>query len=129
LERVKLSDEMVIPSSELVVKPYWTSDGEVARSYKVFCHLLSPAKELLAQRDDFPLGGSRPTSTWERGEVIEDRYRLDLDRSAEPGRYELSLGMYDPETMERLPAYTAAGERVPNDRIVIGEIVVADISW
>jgi hypothetical protein len=129
LERVTLDAGLVIPGGTLVVRPTWTSDGQVERSYKVFCHVLSADKVLLAQRDDLPLGGARPTTTWRRGEVIEDRYRIDLDRYAEPGRYELSIGMYDAETMERLPVHTAAGERVLNDRIVLGEIVVANIVW
>jgi hypothetical protein len=129
LERVKLNTEMVIPSRKLVVKPHWTADGQVERNYKVFCHLLSADRQLLAQWDDVPVSGSRPTSTWQPGEMIEDRYTIHLDRDAEPGPYELSIGMYDPESMERLPAYSAAGERVRNDRIVLGEIVVADIEW
>jgi hypothetical protein len=31
--------------------------------------------------------------------------------------------------MERLPAYTATGERVLNDRIVLGVVEVANILW
>jgi hypothetical protein len=129
LQQVQLEAEMVIPGGDLVVKPHWTSDGQVERSYKVFCHLLSLDQALLAQRDDFPVGGSRPTSTWQEGEVIADRYKIDLDREAEPGRYELSIGIYNPETMERLPIYTTTGDRVLNDRIVLGAITVADIEW
>jgi hypothetical protein len=129
LERVTLNTDLVIPTGRLVIRPYWTSDGRVERSYKAFWHLLSSDRALLAQRDDLPLGGSRPTPTWQRGEVIEDRYTIDLGWDAEPGWYELSMGMYDAETMERLPAYTANGERVLNDRIVLGAIEVADIRW
>lgn len=129
LERVELNPEMVVPSRKLVVEPHWTSDGKVERSYKVFCHLLSADRKLLTQRDGFPLDGARPSSTWAQGELIEDRYTIKLDQDAEPGQYELSIGMYDPQTMERLPVYTSAGERVLNDRIVIGTITVADIRW
>jgi hypothetical protein len=129
LQRVTLDTDLVIPSSALIVRPYWTSDGQVEHSYKAFWHLLSADRELLAQRDDLPLGGSRPTPSWQPGEVIEDRYKIDLGRDAEPGHYELSLGMYDAETMERLPAYTATGERVLNDRIVLGVVEVANIAW
>jgi hypothetical protein len=32
--------------------------------------------------------------------------------------------MYDPETMERLAAYAADGERLPEDRIVVGSLHV-----
>ena len=36
----------------------------------------------------------------------------------------MSVGMYDAETMERLAAYTADGERLPGDRIVVGSLWV-----
>jgi hypothetical protein len=32
--------------------------------------------------------------------------------------------MYDPETMERLAAYAADGERLPEDRIMVGSLWV-----
>jgi hypothetical protein len=75
LERVTLSTELVIPSGKLVVRPYWTSDGQVERSYKAFWHLLSADRELLAQRDDLPLGGSRPPLAARRGDrgSLQDR--------------------------------------------------------
>ncbi|MGD2148106.1 MAG: hypothetical protein PVH41_15555, partial [Anaerolineae bacterium] len=69
------------------------------------------------------------TTTWEPGEVIEDRYKIEVGRGAEPGPYQLSLGMYDSETLERLPVVTDAGERVLNDRIVAATVTVANIEW
>ena len=32
--------------------------------------------------------------------------------------------MYDPETMERVPAYDASGERLPEDRVIVGMVRV-----
>jgi hypothetical protein len=34
------------------------------------------------------------------------------------------VGLYDPETLERLPAYGPEGERLPDDRVMISEIQV-----
>lgn len=124
LKQIKLSTGTLTPGQSLTVVPFWTSDGRAKKSYKVFCHLLSEDRELIAQQDDFPIQGLRPTSTWREGEMIEDSYAIHLDDSVAPGEYELSIGMYDPESMERLPAYNSAGEYVTNGRIVLGTITI-----
>ena len=50
-----------------------------------------------------------------------------MSTSLLPGEYELSAGMYDTETIERLPVYDPAGNLVPEARVVLGTIrVTAD---
>jgi hypothetical protein len=66
----------------------------------------------------------RPTSSWRADEVMEDSYEIVLDAALSPGKYELSVGMYDAESMERLPAYDATGSRLPEDRILLGWVTV-----
>jgi hypothetical protein len=56
--------------------------------------------------------------------VIEDQYDVFLGDDMPPGEVQLSLGMYDIETMERLPAYDVMGERLPDDRVVLGSLRV-----
>jgi hypothetical protein len=124
LKRVRLSSRTLAPGDTLTVVPIWESDGEVKRNYTVFCHLLSIGGDGVAQRDDPPVHGFRPTTTWRAGEIIEDSYDILLGTDLPPGEYELSVGMYDVTTMERLPAYNASGERLPEDRIVVGLLVV-----
>ena len=124
LKRVRLSAQTLAPGETLTVVPIWGSDGETEKDYRVFCHVVSASGELVAQRDDPPVYGFRPTTTWRAGEIIEDSYDVLLGADLPPGEYELSLGMYDIETMERLPAYNAAGARLPEDRIVVGKLHV-----
>jgi hypothetical protein len=124
LNRVRLSAETLVPGDTLTVVLIWESDGQIEGNYTVFCHLLSPSGELVAQRDGPPVYGVRPTPGWRAGEVIEDSYDIFLDGDLVPGAYELSVGMYDPETMERLAAYAADGERLPEDRIIVGSLWV-----
>lgn len=126
LERVRLSADTLAPGEVLTVVLVWESDGEVEESYTVFSHLLSPAGELAAQRDGIPLCGVRPTPTWRAGEVMEDSYEIYLGSDLAPGEYRLSVGMYDAVTMVRLPAYDAAGERLPEDRIVLSSFRVQE---
>jgi hypothetical protein len=124
LKRVRLSAETLAPGDVLTVVPIWVSDGAVERSYKVFCHLLSPSGELVGQRDGLPLHGVRPTPSWRAGEVVEDSYEILLDGDLAPGEYELSVGMYDAETMERLAVYDTTGKRLPDARITVGSLRV-----
>jgi hypothetical protein len=65
--------------------------------------------------------------TWLAGEEMEDVYGLQIGADVPPGDYELSVGMYNTETIERLPVYEASGNVVPEARISLGTIrVVAD---
>ena len=124
LQRVRLSAETLRPGDTLTVALMWVSDGKVTENHKVFCHVLSPAGDLVGQQDGVPLSGVRPTPSWRAGEVIEDSYSVLLDESLPTGEYELSVGMYNPETMVRLAAYDTAGRRLHSDRIVVGVLRV-----
>jgi hypothetical protein len=124
LKRYRLSDETLAPGDTLTIALIWQTDAQMEEDYTVFCHLLSTSGELIAQRDGPPICGVRPTPSWRAGEVIEDSYQVVLPDVTPPGEYELSVGMYELETMQRVPAYTRAGERLPEDRIVLGSVVV-----
>ena len=128
LERARLSDKILTPGDTLSVALVWESDGEVEDDYTVFCHILSTNGQLVAQKDGPPLYGVRPTQTWRDGEILEDSYWVTLDDDLASGNYELSVGMYDAETMERLPAYDADGQRWVNDRIVLDSIHLRAVS-
>lgn len=124
LRQVRFNARTLARGDTLNVVLLWQSEGKINKSYKVFNHLLSATGELVAQRDDFPLSRIRPTQTWQIGETLEDTYRILLDEKLPPGEYELSVGMYDARTLERLAAYDAQGNRLPEDRIVIDRVVV-----
>jgi hypothetical protein len=114
------------PGDTFVVAPLWVSDGKVKQDYQVFCHLMSAEGELVAQRDGPPIYGVRRTPSWRADEIIEDSYDLTLPADLLPGEYEVSVGMYDLETLQRVPAYAASGERLPNDRIVVATLQVEE---
>ena len=124
LINIRLSALTVGPGESLVVAPTWQSMGVIRTEYTVFCHLRSSSGDGVAQRDGPPIYGVRPTPSWRVGEVIEDSYEVFIDEGVQPGEYELSIGMYDPDTMDRLPVTNAEGEMVPDGRIVIEMITV-----
>jgi hypothetical protein len=85
---------------------------------------LSDEGELVAQQDNVPLNGIRPTDTWLAGEELEDVFYIVTPEDFSPGKYELSIGMYDSETIVRLPIFDTDGYQLEGDRIVIGHVSV-----
>ena len=98
--------------------------GPISTDYKVFVHLLTADGRLLAQDDSEPVAWTYPTSRWRAGEYIMDEHWLILPPDAPRGVVWLSVGLYDPASGERLPAYDEGGTRLPEDRAVLRSIRV-----
>jgi hypothetical protein len=93
-------------------------------SYKVFVHLYDDEGGILTQRDRVPGLGARPTTTWEKGEILVDRYYVPIGLAVPAGRYQLAVGLYDPQTGERLATFGSGGERLAQDRILLERVQV-----
>jgi hypothetical protein len=91
---------------------YWRAEAPMAADYVVFIHLLDAAGEVVAQGDAAPQAGRYPTHWWEPGEVISDQHVIPLPADLPPGSYRIRLGLYRPDTGERLPLAGAAGDAV-----------------
>jgi mannosyltransferase len=87
--------EVASPGDIVQVQLVWQPDSDIARGYKVFLHLIDSNGNLVAQRDSDPGGGSRPTTSWQAEERINDNYGLSLPGDILPGMYILRLGLYD----------------------------------
>jgi hypothetical protein len=118
----QLSSSRLSEHDALTATLFWQSDGRLTGDYHVFVHLLDSDGQLAAQHDSVPVEGRRPTWNWRDTEIIQDEHVLITNLS--PGTYELSVGMYDLITGERLPAISPSGERLPEDRIILEEIRV-----
>jgi hypothetical protein len=102
---------------------FWKTDQPGEQDYVVFVQLLSQGGELLAQVDRTPVGGFRPTSTWQPGEVIRDNYGLALPPDLPPGRYQLIVGLYSPGSMQRLVVSDSEGVQM-GDHVPLVEVIV-----
>jgi mannosyltransferase len=87
--------EVTSPGDIVQVQLVWQADSNIPRAYKVFLHLIDSSGNLVAQRDSEPAGGSRPTTSWEAGEKINDNYGLLLPGDLVPGMYIVRVGFYD----------------------------------
>ncbi len=112
------------PVDTLKVTLYWRADGEPERSYKVFVHVYDQEGDIVGQRDHIPGLGIRPTTSWEPGEVIADRYNVEVSAGLAPGTYSVAVGMYDADSGERVPAFGPDGERLVQDRLLLGEVTI-----
>jgi len=81
---------------------HWKALRRMEQSYKFFLHMYDPTTgDLMAQKDVIPKDWSYPTVWWEAEEIVSDKLRLSI-QDVPAGRYELAVGVYDPETSNRL---------------------------
>jgi hypothetical protein len=112
------------PGGQVYLTLYWQALGNIEEDYTVFTHLLDSEGQLRAQKDNPPVSGLLPTSAWEVGEFIQDRYILSLAPDVPPGEYQLEIGMYQLETGQRLEV--REGPEEEEDRILLGAVEVLD---
>lgn len=93
------------PGDPLTLALYWQAQPDVPQpdDVTVFVHLLDKDETVVAGYDSPPCRGSCPASAWRPGEVIRDEYRLSLPADLPAGNYQIEIGLYDPQTLERLP--------------------------
>lgn len=109
--------DLQLSAESLRLTLYWQARRRMDISYKVFVHLIDlTTGDIVAQDDAIPRHWTYPTTCWERDEVVEDAISLPLDE-VPPGQYRLVVGLYDPATGERLPAYSDDGGRYPDDAV------------
>jgi hypothetical protein len=112
------------PGNILPLTLFWQRLGTISEDYSVFVHLIDGSGALVSQTDSAPVGGQRPTSGWQEGELIVDRHGLLLPDNLPPGEYELRVGIYLPTKGERLPVAGPEGESL-GDSMALVRIVVA----
>jgi hypothetical protein len=114
----------LIPGQTLHLALHWLAIDRATHNYTVFTQLIGPDGRVYGQQDNQPQGGRYPTSAWEVGRPVIDRYDLTLGESAPPGEYRLLVGMYDLATGMRLTAMGEDGERLPDDAVELTTLAV-----
>jgi len=118
-----LAEDAVAPGRMVRLTLFWQAEEPVAERIAVFAHLLDGDGRLVAQQDSEPLGGSRPTTTWTTSEVLSDHIGILIPPGTASGEYHLVVGMYRPDTGERLPVWDGEGA-VAGDSIPLSMIQV-----
>jgi hypothetical protein len=121
----RLSTDMVKGSSYLDVTIYWLPRAKSDIPYTVFIHLYNPERGSLAQRDTYPGQGNYATTVWDPGRPFADTYRLRLPPDTPEVRdAQILLGLYDQQTMQRLPVTGAHAGSADEAWVQFGDIAV-----
>lgn len=108
------------PGDRVPLTLIWSTALSPGEDYHVFVHLVSEDATLVAQDDGVPesgLGRLHPTSSWRGGDFVRDEHVLALPEDLLRGDYTVRVGLYHPATRDRLPAYSASGDRVADDSV------------
>lgn len=93
-----------------LVTLFWRAPETPSSDYAVFVHLVAEDGQIASQHDGRPVEGLYPTTLWKAGEGVEDEHSLSLPTDLAPGDYRLLVGLYQPETGERLVVLGADGQ-------------------
>ncbi len=117
----EISSSEVRAGGKLSIRLVWKALTPTSTSFRVFIHLAGDDLRPKAQKDGEPQQWQRPTTGWQSGEYVEDRYEIPLPDEMPAGQYQILVGMYNPVTGQRLPA---AGSGAAGDFIRLSRIEV-----
>lgn len=126
-ERIRLLGRDIRPSEAhpgdwVDIVLYWQCLQSMDYDYNLFIRLLGYREEVIAQIDSYPGAGTYPTSLWQPGQVIQDRYRVQVSPLARvPVVAKVDIGFYDRGSMAGLPSHDPQGQPMPG---VIGTLKV-----
>ena len=92
----------------------WKSLQLTNIDYTVFVHAFNSDNILIGQSDSQPVNNTYPTSLWVPNEHVVDTHYISLN----PGEYDIKIGLYLPETGDRLTLNNGT------DAIIIENLIV-----
>ncbi len=110
-------DGSVASGDAALVALQWRGLAPLPARFKVSVQLLDGARQVIAQHDSEPAGGSAPTTTWQVDQEVIDNHGLFVPPGTPPAPYRLTVAVYDAQSGARLP--TGQG-----DSVELGEVAV-----
>lgn len=102
----------------------WHSLIDHQNETKTFVHVLNDSGQVVAQYDGLPRQGEYPRTAWLRDEIIPDEYTVEGVAQLPAGTYQVLLGTYDAQSLERIPAYADNGTPIPNGAVQLGKLQI-----
>jgi hypothetical protein len=118
------STNQVSPGDTLNVRLYWWVEFEFNQDYAAFIHLIGPDGLLHGQVDQTPGAGAYPTTGWLPDEYITDDYAIPIPQDAPAGDYQIEIGMYDPNTGQRLSVCQSDSCDQVDDKVLLPGLIV-----
>ena len=111
------------PGWAIPVALRWQALGPSSEPIQVTVQMLDAKGNWVAGSDGNP-DNNLPTHLWQAGDRINTVRWLEVPADLAPGSYRLIVALYRPNDLVRLPAVDAAGQRLSNDAVPLGEITV-----
>ena len=118
-----LDSDVIEAGQTLHLSLYWKAQRPVTTDYSAFTHLIDPSSMIIAQQDNLH-PGQCPTSHWRADEYNKDDHPIPVPAETPPGRYLLVAGLYQPQTLQRLPVRPER-EELPEDAVILQSITVS----
>jgi hypothetical protein len=93
-----LASEAVAPGATLSLSLYWQALADVQGDYFILICVRDQTDQVWGQVRERPAAGSHPTTLWQEGEVLRDRYELPLSAETPAGQYQLTVGLVNAAT-------------------------------
>ena len=113
--------EITLTKSGIVVALTWEATRPISENWAVFLHGYTPDGQLATQEDTHPLYGAFPTSWWPPGFVWRDVYCLPWPPLG-PTRLQVYVGLYRPDSQQRLAVYRPEGTPWPHNAVYLGSV-------
>ncbi len=118
LQGYDLDTSRSYPGGRIAVTLYWRAAQSITADYHVFVHLEKEAADgstsLWGQADGRPVCWTFPTFDWRSGQIIADHHAISIPDDTPAGTYHLRVGMYLPDTGQRLDILGADGTPTGN---------------
>lgn len=128
--RVNTPRQRVQPGDLLDVTLYWQALRPLDTNYSVFIKVLAKGEVPVHELDTYPGGGMWPTTLWQPGEIVADRYRLritDVPTNVQlaPSTLWLDVGVWNFTTQQFLKTYEPGGAETGRQRYEAASLNVA----
>jgi hypothetical protein len=112
-------DKVVLqPGETLTLVTYWRARSPSSGPLKLFAHLLSAGGTYVTGEDRLDVW----YDNWRAGDVFVQVQQIPVAAGVAPGEYQVEVGWYDPESMQRLQIVRDRG--VAGDRVLLNAIQV-----
>jgi hypothetical protein len=101
------------PGDEPSLRVCWAALSADSRPLLILLQLVGPDNRVVATRRTLPGLGSFPTAIWRAGDRFCDVMHISIGTDAPaPAIYKVEVGIIDPQTRDRLPAYAPDGSQL-----------------
>jgi hypothetical protein len=118
----EFSDTTFRPGEPMQLLITWQVQDRFSEDYTTFIHIVDADGRILTQRDLPPLGGGRPTSSWQPGERLLDPYVLTIPSDARELDYWVQVGLYRGNL--RLPVVDPGFAEQKENAVIVRQIRV-----